>query len=152
ALVGARLIAESLPRVVEAPHDEAARRKLLSGASHGGEVLSLVGLGIAHAMAQALGGTYGLPHGAMNALCLAPGLRFAAAQAPDAVRRFERALGGRTVEELALLGGFRRLRDFDVPEADLAAVAATAAGRPGNLNMPTPATPDEIEALFRSIW
>jgi alcohol dehydrogenase class IV len=88
----------------------------------------------------------------MNALCLLPGLRFAAGQAPDAVARFEASIGGVPVEELARLDGFERLRDFGVPEADLPDVAAAAAARAGNQNMPRPATPDEIEQLLRSIY
>jgi alcohol dehydrogenase class IV len=88
----------------------------------------------------------------MNALCLPPGLRFASLQAPDAVARFGAALGGRSAEELAGLGGFGRLRDFGVPERDLPTLAASAAARGGNLNMRQPATPHEIEGLLRSIW
>ncbi len=108
-------------------------------------------------MAQALGGTYGLPHGAMNALTLPPALRFNAAVVPDAVARFGRAIGAEqdpagAVAELGRLGGFERLRDFGVPEDGLAAVAATAATRAGNRQNPRPATPAEIEALLRSIY
>ena len=68
ALAGAHLIGEWLPRVVESPDDLEARRKLLEGAQHAGAALASAGLGLAHAMAQALGGRFGLPHGAMNAL------------------------------------------------------------------------------------
>jgi alcohol dehydrogenase class IV len=125
---------------------------LLRGAAAAGEALALAGLGIAHAMAQALGGAYGLPHGALNALCLPPGLGFAAGEAPAAVARFEEALAGAEVEGLVALGGFGRLRDHGVPQGDLRAVAAAAAGRHGNQNMPRPATPAEIEELLRSIY
>ncbi len=152
ALEGAALIARWLPDVVERPGDRGARGMLLHGAAAGGEALALAGLGLAHAMAQALGGRYGLPHGAMNALSLPPALRFARDQAPDAVARFEDATGGRDVEQLAGLGGFERLRDFGMPEADLPEVAAAAAGRAGNQAMPRPATPDEVEQLLRSIY
>jgi maleylacetate reductase len=152
ALEGAALIARWLPDVVERPGDPGPRGMLLRGAAAGGEALALAGLGLAHAMAQALGGRYGLSHGAMNALCLPPGLRFAAAQAPDAVARFEAAIGGARVEDLARLGGFERLRDCGVPEAELPDVAAAAAGRAGNQAMPRPATADEIEQLLRSIY
>ena len=152
ALEGAALISNWLPRVVGQPGDRGARAMLLRGAAAGGEALALAGLGIAHAMAQALGGRYGLPHGAMNALCLPPGLRFAAAQEPEAVARFTAALGGATLEELARLGGFERLRDFGVPEAELPEVAVAAAARHGNQAMPRPATPGEIEELLRSIY
>jgi maleylacetate reductase len=157
ALEGAELIAGSLRRVAETPRELAARRALLAGAARGGEALALAGLGLAHAMAQALGGTFGLPHGAMNALSLPPTLRFVTSQAPGAVARFGRAIGGEAdpaarVEELARLGGFERLREFGVPEEELPAVAAAAARRAGNRAMPQPATPAEIEALLRSIY
>ena len=152
ALEGAALVAEWLPAVVERPGDRGARTMLLRGAAAGGEALALAGLGLAHAMAQALGGRYGLPHGTLNALCLPPGLRFAAAEAPGAVARFEEALGGHTAEELAALGGFGRLRGLGVPEADLPDVAAAAAARPGNRNMPRPAEPSEVEELLGSIY
>ena len=157
ALEGAALIAASLPLVVEAPQDVGARTDLLRGACFAGEALALAGLGLAHAMAQALGGTYGLPHGAMNALTLPPALRFNAEVAPDAVRRFGAAIGAEQdpaakVEELARLGGFGRLRDFGVPEGDLAALAASTVRRAGNQMNPRPATEAEIEGLLRSIY
>jgi maleylacetate reductase len=152
ALEGAALVAEWLGRVVEQPHERGGRSMLLRGAAAGGEALALAGLGLAHAMAQALGGSYGLSHGAMNALCLPPGLRFAEGQAPAAVERFRSALGGTSVEALAGLGGFGRLRDFGVPAEDIPEVAVAAAARAGNLNMPRPALPDEVEELLRSIY
>jgi alcohol dehydrogenase class IV len=133
------------------------RRELLRGAAAAGEALGLAGLGLGHAMAQALGGRYGLPHGAMNALALPPALRFNEALAPEAVARFAEAIGAAgdpaaKVEELARLGRFERLRDFGVPEDDLHEVAEAAAARGGNRNNPRAATADEIEVLLRSIW
>ena len=154
---GAGLIVRSLPRVVDAPHDRDARARLLEGAAAAGEALSLAGLGLGHAIAQALGGTYGTPHGAMNALSLPLALRFNADVVPDAVDRFGAAIGApedpaAKVEELARLGGFERLRDFGIPEEGLTAVAEMAAGRVGNKRNPRPATPPEIEELLRTIW
>jgi maleylacetate reductase len=155
ALAGAALIADALPRVLAEPHDRAAREELLRGAAHAGHALALTGLALAHAMAQALGGRYGIAHGAMNALCLPPALEFNRALVPVEVERFGEAIGGDAVErsrELALLGGFERLRDFGVPEADLPAIAEAAAQRGGNLANPRPATADEILALLGSIY
>jgi alcohol dehydrogenase class IV len=157
ALGGAALIAETLPRVVADPHDRSARSELLRGAANAGEALALAGLGLAHAMAQALGGSFGLPHGAMNALTLPPALRFNAQFAPAEVARFGEAVGvphdpALLVEALARLGGLERLRDFGVPEDELPAVAEAAAARQGNRNNPRLATPDEIEQLLRSIY
>ena len=81
ALAGARLIETWLRRVVEHPHDLEARTRLLEGAAESGAALGGSMLALAHAMAQAVGGYYGIPHGAMNALCLPPALRFNAAAA-----------------------------------------------------------------------
>jgi alcohol dehydrogenase class IV len=151
ALEGARLIAEWLPRVVAAPRDLEARTQLLHGACHGGQALGGSMLALAHAMAQAVGGRYGLPHGTLNGICLAPALRFNEPLAPEAVARFRTAVG-RDVTELAALGGPTRLRELGVPEEDLPELAAAAASRNGNGANPRPATPEEIEELLRSVY
>jgi maleylacetate reductase len=157
ALAGARLISEWLPRVDAAPRDLAARTELLRGACEGGAALAGSGLALAHAMAQAIGGRYGLPHGTLNGICLPPVLRFNAAFAPDAVERFGEAVEAREdpgvrVEGLAGLAGPTRLGDLSVPEADLPGLAAAAAERGGNLANPKPASPAEIEQLLRDIY
>ena len=155
ALAGARLIAEALPRVLADGSDRDAREDLLRGAMHGGHALGLAGLALAHAMAQALGGAYGISHGAMNALCLPPALAFNREIVPEQIERFAEAIGGDAVErtrELALLGGFERLRDFGVPEGDLPGIAEAAAARAGNQANPRPASSDEVLALLRGIW
>ena len=72
ALAGAALIAGSLPRVLADGSDLSARRELLEGAMHAGAALAGAGLGLGHAMAQALGGRYGIAHGALNAVVLLP--------------------------------------------------------------------------------
>jgi maleylacetate reductase len=151
ALAGAQLIAEWLPRVVDSPRDREARTELLRGACHGGAALGGSGLALAHAMAQAIGGRYGLPHGTLNGICLPPALRWNEQWVPDAVRRF-RAAAGRDVEELAALGGATRLGELGVPEDDLPELAESAASRPGNRANPRPATPAEIEDLLRSVF
>jgi len=157
AIEGAELIARWLPRVVEAPDDVEARDGLLHGAAAAGEALALAGYGVGHAIAQALGGAYGLPHGAMNALALPLALRFNRPLAPEAVRRFGEAIGApddpwARAEELARLGGFGRLRDFGIDESDLYAIAEAAAARPANRQNPRPATPVEIRVLLHSIY
>ena len=143
ALEGARLISEFLPRVVESPRDLETRRGLLEGAMHGGAALGGSMLALGHAMAQALGGRYGLPHGALNAICLPAALRFNEAVGGDPVER---------TKELARLGGFERLRDLGVPEADLDDVAAAAAERAGAKANPRPASPADVAELLRSVW
>jgi len=141
--IGARLIDEWLPRVNANPHDLRARRNLLRGAEHAGRALATMGMGVGHAMAQALGGRYLLPHGAMSAICLPPAMRFNGVDAPLAVER---------VQEFAALGGFHRLRDFGVPRAELELVSVAAAERgPAKAN-PRQATPEAIATLLLDAW
>ena len=156
AIAGAELIAEALPEVAADGSDLEARTRLLRGAAAAGEALGRSGLCLGHAMAQALGGRYGLPHGAMNALCLPPALRFNESVAADAIERLAQAMGVTDgpvrVEELARLGGFERLRDFGVAEEELDEVAEATVVRAGAQANPRPASTDEVADLFRSIY
>jgi maleylacetate reductase len=153
---GAELIGRHLPEVVADGHDLVARTGLLEGAMHAGRALGERGLFLGHALAQALGGRYGLPHGALNAICLAPALRFNAPVVPEAIRALAAALDtddpAARVEELARLGGFVRLRDLGVPAEDLEEVARLAAARPGARANPRPVTVADAEQLLRSVW
>ena len=156
AAEGAELISGSLPAVVEDGDDLGPRTTLLRGAARAGEALGRSGLCLGHAMAQAVGGRYGLPHGAMNALCLPPALRFNSAVAAHEIETLGKAMGtddpiGRVVQ-LAQLGGFERLRDFEVPEDELDEVAEATSVRSGAKANPRPASPAEIAELFRSIY
>jgi maleylacetate reductase len=156
ALEGASLIGATLPAVLANGQDVEARTTLLEGAMHAGMALGAAGLGLGHAMAQAVGGRYGLPHGAANALCLPPALRFNEPVAGGEIERFGEALGAddpiARTEELARLAGYERLRDLGVPEDELDEVAEATAVRGGALANPRPASPAQIAELFRSIY
>ena len=137
--------------------DLGARRELLEGAMHAGAALAGAGLGLGHAMAQALGGRYGIAHGALNAVVLPPALRFNEPVAGEEIARFGEAIGDAAdapgkVEELARLAGFERLRDLGVPEPELPLVAEAAAERGGAKANPRPASPEEIADLLRGVW
>jgi maleylacetate reductase len=156
ALAGAALIGEWLPRVVAKPFDPHAREQLLRGACHAGAALGGSMLALGHALAQALGGRYGAPHGALNALTLPPALRFNEHVAAAAISRFGAALGtglpAMRVEQLARLGGYGRLRDLGIPENAPQEVAEAVAARPGARANPRPVAPADAEKLIRSIW
>ncbi len=149
-------IGAALPAVLA---DEAAlgpRKTLLLGASCAGEALASAGLGLGHAMAQTLGGRYGLSHGAMNALALPLALRFNQPVAAKEIESFGDAMGtddpvGK-VQSLARLGGIERLRDYGVPQVELDEVAEAAVARPGAKANPRPASAAEVAELLRSIW
>jgi alcohol dehydrogenase class IV len=156
ASTGARLIGLHLPAVASDGHDLEARTGLLEGALHAGRALGERGLFLAHALAQGLGGRYGLAHGAMNALTLAPTLRFNASAVPEALAQLADALGADNapsqVEELAALGRFGKLRDHGVPADDLPGLAAEIAERPGARANPRTASAADVEGLLREIW
>jgi maleylacetate reductase len=145
---GAAGIDRWLPQVLEDGGDLEARTGLLRAAGDAGQALAERGLFLAHALAQAVGGAYGLPHGAMNAICLPPAMRFNAPVVPEAMT----AVPVERVEELARLGGFERLRDFGVAEADLDGLGARAAARPGAQANPRSVSAAEAAELFRSVW
>lgn len=156
AYCGARAISHALPLALADGRNGYARTRLLEGAMRSAWALDEGGMALAHAMAQALGGRYGVAHGAANAVCLAPALRFNANVAGAALAKLADAMGvadpvGR-VEDLARLGGFARLRDLGVPEDELGMVAELAAARPAARANPRAASPTVIEALLRSVW
>jgi maleylacetate reductase len=156
ALLGARALSRWLPQVVEHPRDEARRRALLESAMLAGQGLAASFMGLGHAMAQAIGGRYGLPHGALNAICLPAALRFNEPVAGKAIERFGRAMGAENavarVEELAGLGGFERLRDLGVPADELDELAAEVSTRPAAQANPRPARAADVAELLRTVW
>jgi maleylacetate reductase len=156
ALAGAAAISRALPAVLADGHGLEGRRLLLEGAMHAGAALAAAGLGLAHAMAQALGGRFGIPHGAANALCLPPALRFNEPVAADAIARLARAMetddAAARAEELARLAGFGRLRDLGVAREELGPVAEAAVLRAGARANPRRASAAEVLELLRSVW
>jgi maleylacetate reductase len=156
ALAGAALISDSLPLVLADGQYPEGRRLLLEGAMHAGAALAGAGLGLGHAMAQAVGGRYGIAHGAANAICLPPALRFNSEVAAAEIARFGEAMGRddpvARAEELARLSGFTLLRHLGVPKDDLPALAEAAAERGGAKANPRPASAADVRELFESVW
>src|SRR5262249_58493888 len=130
--------------------------RLLEGAMHAGMALAERGLFLAHALAQTLGGRYGLPHGAMNAICLAPALRFNEVAVPEAIRELGEALETddaiERVVELVRLGDFARLRDSGIPKQDLPSLAEDVAALPGARANPRPVSVEDAELVLLSTW
>jgi alcohol dehydrogenase class IV len=149
ALEGAALISEALPAVLANPHDRGPRERLLLGAARAGEALGRSGLALGHAMAQAIGGAYGLPHGALNAICLPPALRFNEEFVPPELLDGDAA---DRAEELARLAGFTSLGALGVPEGDLPALAEAGAQRAGALANPRAASAQDVLGLLRSVY
>jgi maleylacetate reductase len=156
AETGATAISYALPLVAGDLQGIYGRTRLLEGAMRAALALADSGLCLGHAMAQGVGGRYGIPQGAANAVCLPVALRFNAAVVPEAIDRFAAALGADDASErcaeLAALGGFHRLRDLGVPGDDLKGLAEAIAARPGARANPRPADAPTIAGLLREVW
>jgi maleylacetate reductase len=108
---GIRALAGGIPAAVRNPEDLGARSDALYGAYLAGAALGVVGMAVHHRICHVLGGTFGLPHGDVNAVILPHAVRFNEDAAPEAMTRVARALG---VEDPAT-GLFDFARALGVP-------------------------------------
>jgi maleylacetate reductase len=155
ALAGAKLISDWLPAVVKDGSDPEACRRLLEGAMHAGEALT-AGMGLGHAMAQALGGRYGLAHGTMNAVCLPPALRYngdvAAAQITKPGGGNGRRRRGRACERTGSAGGTGPVARLRGAARGSRTLSEAIAARPPAKSNPRPAPDGAIRELLEEIW
>jgi alcohol dehydrogenase class IV len=70
------LVVENLPRALDEPRQAAPREALALAATLAGVAFTSAGVVVGHAMAQALGGVFGLSHGAAVALAMPVCLRY----------------------------------------------------------------------------
>lgn len=80
-----------------------------------GSVLGAVAMGLHHKLCHTLGGTFNLPHADVHTIVLPHALAYNAAQAPEAMARIARALGGG--ETSAAQGVFDLARRHGAPTA-----------------------------------
>ena len=103
-----RLLAANLLRVCEAPDDREARGAMLLGAHLAGVAFANAPVAAVHALAYPIGGLFHVPHGASNALMLAPVLRH---NMPAAMPLYAE-LGALLDPELARLGTQAQAQGF----------------------------------------
>jgi maleylacetate reductase len=121
---GIRALGESLPIVVDAPHDIDARTSAMYGAWLGGAALASAQMGLHHKLCHVLGGSFELPHAETHAVLLPYTAEFNAPAASDAMSRVARALNA-TNAPVALYKLCRRLpiprslAEIGMPESDL---------------------------------
>jgi len=87
------LIAKSLPRAVEQGDDLEARGMMLVASAEAGQAFQNAYVGVVHALAHALGGLFGVPHGLANGMLLWIGMEYNAQAAPERVAMIGRAMG-----------------------------------------------------------
>ena len=148
---GIRALAQSLPRVVAAPHDLAARTEAQYGAWLAGAALGAVGMSIHHKLCHTLGGTLNLPHAETHTAVLPHAVAYNRAAAPEAMARIAKALGAsdpaQGLYDLAVAVGARTaLRDLGMRVADIDRVADLAVANP--YWNPRPVTREGMRALL----
>lgn len=142
ALIAIRYIFRSLAAAVLEPDNLEARDDMVYGQYMAGMAFGNGGVGIAHAAAHALGGTYNLPHGLCNAILLPHVIRFnmkASAERyahmyyiihPDAAALSDEDAASAFVEAVEQLsekiGTKKSLRELGVQESDFELLADKA--------------------------
>jgi maleylacetate reductase len=152
---GIRALAASLPRVVSAPADAAARGEALYGAWLAGTALNGVSMAIHHKLCHTLGGTFNLPHADTHTVILPYAAAYNREAAPDAMARIRRALGafddGDAASGLLALshavGARTALRDIGMPADGLDRAADLAVQNP--YDNPRPIERGAIRELLR---
>jgi maleylacetate reductase len=157
AVEGIRAIAAALPVAIADPGDLGARGDLLYGAWLAGACLGATGTALHHKVCHALGGTYDLVHGEVNAVILPHAVAFNTPGAPDDMRRVAGALGAAdgdaagALHDLAVaIGAPTDLGAIGMPydgldEAAVRAAADTAVN-------PVPVDTAAVRAMLEQAW
>ena len=152
---GIRALAASLPVIVAAPQDLAARTQAQYGAWLAGASLGAVGMALHHKLCHTLGGTFNLPHAETHTIVLPHASAYNRAAAPEAMARVSRAVGGgdaaQGLHDLAKsLGAPVALRALGLKETDLDRAADIATREP----YPNPRLVDRagVRRLLQDAW
>ncbi len=156
ALGGGKLAWDNLPRVLHAPGDLEARSNMMM-ASIMGAIAFQKGLGATHSLAHPLSSDCGLHHGTANAVLLPFVLEFNHPAAGDRLQQLAAQFGGgdaaervRDLNRAAEIAP--RLRDYNVPEAALPALADKAIQDGCHLLNPRPCSRDDLLAIYRAAF
>ena len=146
--------------------DREAKANMLLASNLAGLAFNGAGLGLCHGLAHALGGTYHIPHGRLNALLLSHVIRFNAAEEKTAKKygRLAKACGlAPTWRTLA--AGLDRLRsqlklpvkltacgvEGKIFKADADAIAASALADRCTPANPRAVTADDVKAILKEL-
>lgn len=121
---GIAALGRALPAIKKDAGNLVARSDALYGAWLCGIVLGHVGMALHHKLCHTLGGSFNLPHAETHTIVLPHALAYNAKDAPQAMQRIARALGGRSAAQalydLAKNNGAPvALKDIGMKAADL---------------------------------
>jgi maleylacetate reductase len=157
ALEGIRAIGRSLPVAVADGSDLDARTDLLYGAWLAGVALGATGTALHHKVCHALGGTYDLVHGDVNAVMLPHAVAYNTPGEPEQMGRVAAALGAsdgdaaRALYDLALaIGAPTSLEAIGMPYEGLdEAAERTVADTTVN---PVPVSVEGVRSMLERAW
>jgi alcohol dehydrogenase class IV len=168
ALEGTRRISRSIATAVAQGDNVAARTEVMLGALYGGLCLGPVNTAAVHALSAPLGGEYRVAHGVANSLLMPHVFRFNLPAMPERYADIALALGvapadsaaataaaglARLTELSRACGVPQRLRDVNIPEADLPRLAREAIKIQRLLkNNPREVTEPDALAIYRAAW
>ncbi len=157
-LEAARLIAAHLSRACKNPDDMEARNAMAVASTMAGLVLGNSSVTIVHALAYPLGARYNVPHGVANSVMLVPVMEFNQDVCRSALDRLGHAMGGGNAIEIVRrlsreVGMNIPLRDLGVG-ADVLHDMAVDTSKISRLmaKNPKPATVQDLEAMYRSVF
>ncbi len=154
ALDGLRAFRDSLPVLINNPHQAEVRAEALYGAWLCGTVLGTVGMALHHKICHTLGGSFDTPHAETHAVMLPHTAAFNAEAARTelsaAADLFGGSIGGGLWDFAKSIGAPLSLRDFGLTEADLDRAAEIATENP--YWNPRPIDLKSIRALLQQAW
>ncbi len=166
ALEGVRLIGSSLVRAFQQGDDLEARQNMMRASLYGGLCLGPVNTAAVHALAYPLGGEFGVPHGASNAVLLPHVLEFNLSAMPERYAEIAMALGApahpdpvqtaragieRIRELMQRCGLPRTLSDLGIPASAIPKMVVSAMKVQRLLkNNPRPVTEEDAERIYRA--
>lgn len=158
ALEGIAIIADALPRAVNAPRDLHARGQMQIAAMMGG-IAFQKDLGAAHSLAHPLSAMCGVHHGTANALVLPAVMEFNARRKPGVYARVAVALGCDASTDACAIASVRSLlkeiglshglRAVGVKDEQLHGLADQAYADSCHETNPVPVTRDDLLALYQ---
>jgi alcohol dehydrogenase len=162
ALEGARLVASYIRRAFRDPSDIEARCGMAQGSLTAGLAVGLTDVSGAHALAEAMGGLYGHPHGYCCAVSMPVIMKYNLDVCAGKYARLAAALGasrpgaGEAEQAGAAIGAIRQLNhDLEVPgmatlirAADLDLLAEKAAANTSNPSNPRAADAAAYREMF----
>lgn len=157
-----RLVLDNLSRCLERPDDLEARGNMLLASYFGGVALN-AGIGLAHMIAQPLGGLLKIPHGVACAVYLPYAMAYNLPVATHELCGIARILGGagedgaslaqegvtRMRQYLSLIGAPDSIAAYVPADFSLDAAVETVSGATGHIRSnPRPVTPEALRSVI----